>query len=661
MRGLRIAACAVALGTVTELTVGALHVLEVIPSREENWIPLSIYPFIVVAFLAPTVVGLLIALQQPRNTIAWILLLGAFLPTLQLSAEQLVGPAWSFQSEAATLPLLFAWPVAIAFVFPNGRLLSSRWRWVAGSAMVSFAGTILLKLFDPEAYPPPNQEIRNPVLGNDFGQFVVETGLWIPFALGVLVSLFAGVVAVVIRFRRSVGNERLQMLWLVWAAMLTPLALTYEVLANIWLGGGGDTSFLLLMAAEIALVTAIGIAVVRYRLYAIERLVNRTLVYVTLSFLLLGAYAGLTLGLGVVVASGSDWVVAAATLVVAIAFRPLRSRVQEFVDRKFSRARYEGVRHVREFEDEVREGRRAPEEIGPVLAEALGDPGAEVLFWLPETGAYADAAGETAADLPEDDRARTEITREGVRTAVVRHDPRVLERRDLLNGVLAAASLSVEMARLRVELRLQLAEVEASRTRIVEAGYEERRRLERDLHDGAQQRLVSLGMHVRRLQRSLPREAAILSPAFDQIVDEIGAAIADLRHIAAGVRPARLDDGLSAALTDLARSAPVPVDVEAPGERVAPSIEAAAYFVACEALTNAVKYASASRVSMRAVRESDTLHVSVSDDGVGGAVLRRGSGLAGLRDRVAAHGGTFEVVSPRGEGTRIEAVIPCKS
>ena len=302
-----------------------------------------------------------------------------------------------------------------------------------------------------------------------------------------------------------------------------------------------------------------------------------------------------------------------------------------------------------------------PEEIGPVLAEALGDPSAEVLFWLPETGAYADAAGETAADVPDDGLARTEITREGVRTAVVRHDPRLLERHDLLNGVLVAASLSVEMARLRVELRLQLAEVEASRTRIVEAGYEERRRLERDLHDGAQQRLVSLGMHVRRLQRSLPREAGILSPAFDQIVDEIGAAIADLRQIAAGVRPARLDDGLSAALTDLARSAPVPVDVEAPGERVAPSIEAAAYFVACEALTNAVKYASASRVSMRAVRESDTLHVSVSDDGVGGAVLRRGSGLAGLRDRVAAHGGTFVVVSPRGEGTRIEAVIPCES
>jgi len=382
---------------------------------------------------------------------------------------------------------------------------------------------------------------------------------------------------------------------------------------------------------------------------------------VTLSFLLLGAYAAITLALGVLVSGGSDWVVAAATLVVAVAFRPLRSRVQDLFDRRFSRARYEGVRRVRDFEDEVREGRQAPEEIGPVLAEALGDPHAGVLFWLPETEAYADASGEIAAELPSDERARMEITREGIRTAVLLHDPVLLERRDLLNAVIAAARLSIEMARLRVELRLQLAEVEASRTRIVEAGYEERRRLERDLHDGAQQRLVSLGVQVRRLQRSLPREAGILSPAFDQIVAEVAATIVDLRQIAAGIRPARLDDGLSAALLDLARSAPIAVDVEAPGERVAASVEAAAYFVACEALTNAVKYASASKVSMRAVREYGALHVSVSDDGVGGAVVRRGSGLAGLRDRVAALGGTLEVFSPQGEGTRIEVAIPCAS
>ncbi len=231
------------------------------------------------------------------------------------------------------------------------------------------------------------------------------------------------------------------------------------------------------------------------------------------------------------------------------------------------------------------------------------------------------------------------------------HDPTLLERRDLLDGVLSAAALSIEMARLRVEVRIQLAEVEASRTRIVEAGYEERRRLERDLHDGAQQRLVSLGVQLRRLQFTLPSEAKILSPALDQIVDEVGAAIGDLRQIAAGVRPARLDDGLAAALRDLARTSPIPVEVDAPSDRVTASVEAAAYFVACEAITNAVKHGSASKVAVRAVRDDGTLRVSVSDDGVGGATVRRGSGLAGLRDRVAAHGGTFHIASPRGGGT----------
>jgi signal transduction histidine kinase len=163
------------------------------------------------------------------------------------------------------------------------------------------------------------------------------------------------------------------------------------------------------------------------------------------------------------------------------------------------------------------------------------------------------------------------------------------------------------------------------------------------------------------MQRTLPDEARILAPALDEIVREVASAIADLRQIAAGVRPARLDDGLAAALRDLARTSPVPVTVDAPVGRIAASVEAAAYFVACEALTNAVKHASASEVAVSAVRENGTLRVSVTDDGVGGAAARRGSGLAGLRDRVAAHGGTLDVVSPRGGGTRIEVAIPCAS
>ena len=501
--------------------------------------------------------------------------------------------------------------------------------------------------------------------GNAIGEWLNDSGVglvWVVLWVGILGSLVAGAVAIRVRLRRSTGVERLQTLWLAWAGALIPVGLLLCGVSSFVLGDSVIDwvllPFLLLMEAAVA--AAIGIAVGRHGLYAIEQLVNRTVVYVSLTILLLAVYVGSTVGLGVVAGGGSGWVTALATLAVAVAFRPLRTRIQDLVDRRYARARYDGVRRVRSFEDEVRDGRRAPEEIGPVLREALGDPGADVHFWLPSAGAYCDVSGAVAT-AQADGRARTEVERDGVSVAVLMHDAALLERQDLLHGVLDASRLTLEMARLRVELRLQLAEVEASRTRIVEAGYEERRRLERDLHDGAQQRLVSLGVHIRRLQRTLPGDAAILGPTLDKIVDEIGAAIADLRQIAAGVRPARLDDGLAAALRDLARSSPLSVDVSVPSERVPTSVEAAAYFVACEALTNAVKHASASKVAVRAVRENGALLVSIADDGLGGAVIRRGRGLAGLEDRVAAHGGTLTVVSPQGGGTRVEVAIPCES
>jgi signal transduction histidine kinase len=244
---------------------------------------------------------------------------------------------------------------------------------------------------------------------------------------------------------------------------------------------------------------------------------------------------------------------------------------------------------------------------------------------------------------------------------MLEHDARLLDHRDLLDEVLSAASLTIEIAHLRVEVKTQLAEVAASRARIVEAGYEERRRLERDLHDGAQQRLVSLGLKLRRAQRSLPREARILEAPLDEAVNEIGRAIADLRKIAAGVRPARLDEGLAAALRDLARGTPVDVDVDASVERMPAPVEAAAYFVACEALTNAVKHSSASHVAIIARQQNGSLLLSVRDNGVGGAEPRRGSGLAGLADRVDAHGGRLSVASPAGAGTFIEVNLPCAS
>jgi signal transduction histidine kinase len=656
MRGLRFAAVGVAVATVAFMCLGLFGVGGAI-----FWGPSALTPLIAVAFLAPATVGLLIAIRQPRNPIAWILLLGAFALTLQLPLALILGEAWTLQIDRALWPLLYAWPIAVAYVFPDGRLLSPRWRWAAAAAVTSFVGFMTTALLDPEPFEGEAASVPNPVADNAVSEWLLGTGLWVPFWFGILGSLFAGAIAMWLRLGRSSGIERLQTMWLAWAAALIPLGLllcaaSWGVFDFIWV-----VVFPFLLLMEVAVAAAIGIAVFRYRLYAIEQIVNRTLVYAALTFLLLGTYVAITVTLGVLVGGDSSWVTAAATLAVALAFRPLRSRIQDVVDLRYRRARYDAVRQVRAFEDAVREGRRAPEEIGRVLADALHDPLAELLFWLPGSGSYAYSSGELVAEPPDDGRVLSEIQREGAPTAVLAHDPALLEQPDLLGGVLAAATLSIEIARLRVEVRIQLAEVQASRARIVEAGYEERRRLERDLHDGAQQRLVSLGMRLRRMQRSLPREAKILAPALDQIVAEIGSAIFDLRQIAAGVRPARLDDGLAAALRDLARTAPLPVAVEAPVGRVAASVEAAAYFVACEALTNAVKHASASSVAVRAVQENGTVVVSISDDGVGGAVARRGCGLAGLRDRVAAHGGTLEIVSPRGKGTRIEVALPCDS
>ncbi len=227
--------------------------------------------------------------------------------------------------------------------------------------------------------------------------------------------------------------------------------------------------------------------------------------------------------------------------------------------------------------------------------------------------------------------------------------------------VMAAAGLTLEMARLRVELRVRLTEVEEAHARMAQASYAERRRLERDLHDGAQQRLVSLGVQLRLLQRSLPPEARLLGPSLDAAVDEVAKAIRDLRTIAAGIRPPHLDAGLRPALADLARNAPLRVVLEIDGARLPGAVEEAAYYVAAEAITNAVKHAGASEIAVSTVQADGVLRLAIADDGVGGAVRRPRSGLGGVADRVAALGGQLEVTSPRGAGTRVEAVIPCGS
>ena len=345
---------------------------------------------------------------------------------------------WTLQMDRAKWPLLYAWPIAVAYVFPNGHLLSPGGAGSPARRRHASSVSSTVAMLDPAPFYGDDASVPNPLADNAVAGLGSRTrGSRGSGSSSGSASSGASSPArsrSMLRLRRSTGIERLQTMWLAWAAALIPLGLFLCGLSAWVLGDSVDWvlfPFLLLM--QVAVAASVGIAVARYRLYAIERIVNRTLVYASLTFVLLGAYTAITVGLGVVVGRGSAWVTALATLAVALAFRPLRARIQDLVDRRYRRARYEGVRRVRTFEDEVRDGRRAPEEIGAVLAEALGDPLAELLFWLPETEAYADASGEIARPAA-DARAQTEIHRDDARTAVLLHDPALLERRDLLTA-----------------------------------------------------------------------------------------------------------------------------------------------------------------------------------------------------------------------------------
>jgi signal transduction histidine kinase len=625
---------------------------------------IGVVPFLA-AIAAPASVGLVLALSGRATRIAWILLAGPLSVAVVMAADATAAlalhedPQSALGAWAAVVaqewPVLFLWPLALAYLFPDGHLPSPRWRPFAVAVCVVCGGLVALLALGEEPETPYGK-VSNPLPVTVPSS--LEPLFWVCWA-GLLVALFGGAVALFARYRAGDAQRRRQVLWLAYGALLVPL----------WLGGGSlvavvSGSFssaidsLGLVVIQIWPAVAVWIAITRHGLYAIDRLLNRTLVYVALTALLVATYVLVALGVGLVV-GGSAVTASVATLAAALAFRPLHGRVQRAVDRRFARARFDAVRLLRDFLDEVRDGRAEPEDVGAAVALALGDPRAEVVFRLPETGGYADRLGHLVEALPDDGRPRAVIGRDDRELGVLLHDPALDP--GLVRAVVDAAAVPAELARLRVELRLQLAEVESSRARIAQAGYAERRRIERDLHDGAQQRLVTLGIVLRRIQRSLPRGALAIDPALDAAVDEVGAAIADLRTIAAGVRPPRLDEGLGAALADLARGATVPVDVVATADRAPPEVEAAAYFVACEALTNAVKHASPTRVVVETAREDGVLRLLVADDGVGGADPAAGSGLPGMRDRVAAQGGTLDIDSPPGAGTRIAVRLPCAS
>ncbi|MCP2197139.1 sensor histidine kinase [Lentzea flava] len=626
--------------------VFALTVIAELGATALSWGFEPLYDTVMYAIYAIVMAGAG-ALIARRSVIGWLFLWFALLNALAAD----LGQAWGLRelpggpialwiSLTSWLPSGFGWILTFV-LFPDGK--AGRWRpllWVGGiSTVLAMAGWA----FSPDlgrSFP----DGRNPMAVESLPTAAV-------FTVGItlfLAALGLSVLALILRFLRSEGIRRQQLKWFVFAAALAGVGLPMSFALWYVTPAAGVIAAVVLTG----LVVAACLAILRYRLFDVDVVISRTISYGVLTVLLVAAYAVTVVVVGTAAGRGSSWATAAATLVAALAFRPLRARVQDVVDRRFNRARYDARRRMADFLEALRAGRAAPEEVRGVLREVLADPGLELLVYLPESREHVDLDGRTRAVTG----SRVVIERDGQPLGVVVH---TTPQAALVREVVEAGGLAVEIARLRVELRRQLAEVRASRARIVAAGDAERRRIQRDLHDGAQQRLVAIGLALRHAQHQLTTDAADQAGrTIDDAVAELAVAIGELRDLARGLQ---LDGGLRPAFDDLARRTPLHVQVRAPDERFAENVEAAAYFVGCEALTNAVKHAKATTVALTVAQRDGNLVVTVTDDGIGGAAPSEGSGLTGLADRVAALGGTLRVDSAPGTGTTVIAEVPCES
>jgi signal transduction histidine kinase len=545
---------------------------------------------------------------------------------------------------------LFAATALLLLYFPDGHVPSRRWRAVPALIVGAALVTHVTGAWASEPFVQPMQDLSRPWGASPWPvellSLVANLGL-------VALGLVAGA-SLVVRFRRASGPQRLQLKWLSLAgvaAVLYPVACGIEILIT---GGTDVVAGVLGVFALVALPVSVAVAMLRHDLYDVDRVLADTISYVVVVVVLVATYILSALALGLMLGRDSAPAAAGATAICALLLAPLRTRLRRSVDRRLFPPRRAALQAIEDLQHRVHTQGAQPEELESVLRTALRDPQLRVGMLVPGMSGFVDASGDPVAD-----NGLVPVTLGGVQIGVLSGSDATGP--GVLRVVASACASLVEVTRLRAELAGALREVEASRTRLVQVGDAERRRLERDLHDGAQQRLVSLGMAMRLAQRRLPQGGVDVNALLDQGVAELATAIAELRQIAHGLRPTSLDDGLHAALSALTGKLPIPVHLDVVPEPLDDDVATTAYFVAAEAITNAAKYANASAISVRVAQCSAGVEVKVQDDGIGGAAPRTGSGLAGLADRVAAIGGSIMMTSPVGAGTTIEAVLPCGS
>ena len=473
--------------------------------------------------------------------------------------------------------------------------------------------------------------------------------------LALVALLVACASSLVVRFRRAGERQRRQLKWLALAGVGVPGFIVVCLVEVLVLGHAGWGSLAIAMLVALGVPFAVAIAMLRHDLYDVDKALAITVGYGLASAVLLAIFACVSFVGGVLLGRDSTVAAAAATALGAVALSPLRRGLQRRVDRRLYPLRASALSAIDDLQRAIHTGEARPEQLAERLRHALRDPGLRVGYRIPGGAGLVDEAA-----APVDPSGSVPVVTGGEAIGALVPSSRALSA-DLLGEVAAASATLVEVVRLRLEVTEALREVEASRARLVHAGNEERRRLERDLHDGAQQRLVSLGMALRLAQRHLDDGSTDMNGLIDQTVAELGTAVVELRQIAHGLRPSSLDDGLHAALAALTQHLPIPVVLEVQPEPLPDDVATTVYYVTSEAIANAVKHADATRIDVRITRCNGHLEVRISDDGRGGATLTAGTGLAGLNDRVHAIGGALALLSDDGRGTTVEALVPCAS